>query len=122
MAGAGTNDRSGEPGMAPTPLAAENLYGDVLASLSEAILVADDDGRILYTNDAAARLSGRAPTELTDAILLDALSSDPTSPLRDCCLASLRDRQPIALGAYSDVLACWLELHVYPRPGGSTVI
>lgn len=89
MAGAGTNDRSGEPGMAPTPLAAENLYGDVLASLSEAILVADDDGRILYTNDAAARLSGRAPTELTGAILLDALSSDPTSPLRDCCLASL---------------------------------
>ena len=51
----------------------------------------------------------------------DALSSDPASPLRDCCLAAQRDRQPVALGAFSDVLACWLELRVYPRSGGYTV-
>src|SRR5437868_10773386 len=99
------NDRSDEPGLAPAmTLTAVHLYGEVLASLSDAILAADGTGRIVYANDAAVRLSGRAPTELIGTILLDALSRDPASPLRDCCFASQRDRLPTALGAYSDVL------------------
>jgi PAS domain S-box-containing protein len=122
MTGAGMNDRPGGPAGGPTtPVAGQGLDSEILASLGEAILVADGAGRTIYANAAAARLSGRTPADLVGTGLLDTLSSDPASPLRDCCIASQRDRQPIAVGAYADELDRWLELRFYPWAGGCTV-
>lgn len=102
--------------------AAEQQWGEVLASLPDAVLVADDAGRIIYANPAAARLSGRRSGELVGESLPEMLSRDPESPLHLCCAAEQRDGAPVALGAYSEVLACWLELRFCPRPGGYTVM
>jgi PAS domain S-box-containing protein len=122
MVEAGMNDRPGKPGMtAPAASVANDLYGAILASLSDALLVADGAGRTIYANAAAARLSGRTPAELAGTTMLELLSSDPASPLRNCCIAAQQNRQSVALGVYSDVLGRWLELHFHPRPDGCTV-
>src|SRR5258708_26808760 len=96
----------------------ESLCGDVLAGITDAILVADSAGRIAYVNAAAARMSGREPGELVGESMLDLLSVDPESPFRLSCVAAQMNGEPVAVGAYSERLARWLELRGHPRPGG----
>ncbi len=103
-------------------MATERLSDDVLASLTDAVLVADDAWRIVYANAAGEDLAGRRSGELVGESLLDLLSRDPESPFRLCCLASRANGVPIAIGAYSEPLGRWLELRGYPRPGGYTIL
>ncbi len=76
----------GEPGPTPatpgqdpaTPLAAQVPYEAIFAAVSDAILVADADGRYIDANPAAERLLGYTRDELLRMRVTDVVAYEPT--------------------------------------------
>ena len=95
---------------------------DVLATISDGIVAADNAWRITYSNRAAEHMWRRKAGELIGERILDVLSIDSANPFQLCCLASKESGDPVAFAAYSEVLALWLEVRGYPHHGGYTIV
>jgi len=95
---------------------------DVLASIADGLVSVDNEWRLVYVNPAAQRMWKRDPREVLGRPIHEALDISPDNPFRALYDRSKRDNEPVAISAYSDVFAAWVDVRGYPYPGGYTLL
>ena len=91
-----------------------------LASITEAFLTLDLEGRIAYVNHESERLLRRPGKALLTRALWEVL--DVTDDrLRQDLLQALSSKKTLELEAFFATPGCWLELRAYPFPDGLAV-
>ena len=98
------------------------LPEDVLASISDGLVALDNDWRLVYVNPAAQRMWKRDLRDVLGKPIHEALDIAEDNPFRAIYAKSKRDNEPIAISAYSDVFAAWVDVRGYPHPGGYTLL
>jgi PAS domain S-box-containing protein len=100
----------------------EVLPEEILASISDGLVSVDNEWRLVYVNPAAQRMWKRDPREVLGRPIHEALDIGPDNPFRALYDKSKRDNEPVAVSAYSDVFAAWVDVRGYPHPGGYTLL
>jgi len=95
---------------------------DILASISDGLVALDNDWRVVYVNPAAQRMWNRDLRELLGKTIHEALDISEDNPFRALYSKSKRNNEPIAISAYSDVFAAWVDVRGFPHPGGYTIL
>jgi len=95
---------------------------DILASISDGLVALDNEWRLVYVNPAAQRMWNRDPREVLGKTIHEALDVSEDNPFRALYSKSKRNNEPIAISAYSDVFAAWVDVRGYPHPGGYTLL
>jgi PAS domain S-box-containing protein len=124
---------AGDPAAAPRPAttpaaspeqsrASEIPASEILASIADGLIAVDNEWRLVYANAATQRMWNRDPAELLGRVIHEALDISEDNPFRALYSASKRDNRPIAISAYSDVFAAWVDVRGYPHPGGYTIL
>jgi PAS domain S-box-containing protein len=114
-----TRERTAEHALPKTSTAQAE---DILASISDGLVAVDNEWRLVYMNPAAQRMWKRDPREALGKSIHEALDISEDNPFRSLYMNSKRDNQPIAISAYSDVFAAWVDVRGYPHPGGYTIL
>lgn len=109
---------SGNSVRAPTGLAADAI----LASISDAIIVLDNDWRLVYSNPAAERVWGRDFSKLIGKTLHESLQLAADNPFMTAYAKSKQSGEPVAYVGYSDVYGAWVDARGYPHPDGYTIL
>ncbi|MBV8838859.1 MAG: PAS domain S-box protein, partial [Alphaproteobacteria bacterium] len=64
----------------------------------------------------------RDPRDVLGKTIHEALDISSDNPFRALYDKSKRDNEPVAISAYSDVFAAWVDVRGYPHPGGYTIL
>lgn len=91
-----------------------------LASITEAFLTLDREGRITYVNQESERLL-RQPGKVLLARVLWEVLDDKDDRLRRLLLEALSSMKTLELEAFFATPGCWLELRAHPFPDGLAV-
>ena len=94
----------------------------ILASISDAIVVLDNDWRLVYSNPAAERVWGRDPDNLLGRTLHESLQLAPDNPFMTAYRKSKQSGEPLAYVGYSEVYGAWVDARGYPHPEGYTIL
>ncbi len=92
-----------------------------LASISEAFVTLDTDGRFTYLNAESERLLGRASAELFGKTLWHTLSGMSGGRLRRELRMALTNGHPVEFEEFYGSVGKWLELRAYPFEEGLAV-
>ncbi|RDI53593.1 PAS domain S-box protein [Microvirga subterranea] len=102
----------------------EERLRDVLNSMAEGFALLGPDFTILDVNTETVRLDGRRRDELVGRSHWDAFPGTEHSPVGALFKRVVRERVPEALEhqyAWPNGRALWLDLRVYPTPGGIAI-
>ena len=94
----------------------------ILASISDAIIVLDNDWRLVYSNPAAERVWGRDFTKLIGKTLHESLQLAPDNPFMTAYQKSKQSGESVAYVGYSEVFGAWVDARGYPHPDGYTIL
>jgi diguanylate cyclase (GGDEF)-like protein/PAS domain S-box-containing protein len=89
-----------------------------LASINDAFVTVDRDGRLTYLNPESQRLIGQRATTMLGLPIWDALDIDGLAQLRHNLTAAFGNASHQEFEAYYPVTGKWLELRVYPFEDG----
>jgi PAS domain S-box-containing protein len=92
-----------------------------LESITDAFMVMDRELRLTYVNPEAEALLRRPRRELLDHMLDEFLPFFRGSVFEREMRASLEQRTTSRFDGYSPTLGKWLQMAIYPSPGGITV-
>jgi len=92
-----------------------------LASITEAFVTLDTDGRFTYLNAESERLLGRASAELLGKTLWHTLSGISGGRLRRELRLALSNGHPVEFEEFYASVGKWLELRAYPFEEGLAV-
>ena len=106
----------------PAGMTSASPADEILASISDGLLALDNDWRLVYLNPAAQRMWKRDPRDVLGKTIHEALDISPDNPFRALYDKSKRDNEPVAVSAYSDIFAAWVDVRGYPHPGGYTIL
>jgi PAS domain S-box-containing protein len=94
----------------------------ILASISDAVIVLDNDWRLVYSNPAADRVWGRDADSLLGRTLHESLQLAPDNPFMNAYMKSKQSGEPVAYVGYSEVYGAWVDARGYPHPDGYTIL
>ncbi|MDP3607218.1 MAG: PAS domain-containing protein, partial [Polaromonas sp.] len=89
-----------------------------LASINDAFVTVDREGRLTYLNPESERLIGRPGAALLGLPIWDALDGDGVAQLRHNLTAAFGNASHHEFEAYYTIAGKWLELRVYPFEEG----
>ena len=89
-----------------------------LASINDAFVTVDREGRLTYLNPESERLLGQAGAALLGLPIWDALDRDGVAQLRHNLTAAFGNTSHQEFEAYYTTAGKWLELRVYPFEEG----
>lgn len=92
--------------------------GTTLASITDAFVTLDRDGRLTYVNPESERLLRRESRELLGQPIWKALDDNRQGPLRQNLVAALGSSTHLEFEVFCAVPGKWLELRVYPFDEG----
>ena len=92
----------------------------VLDSISDAYLTVDEEGRLTYANRAAEHLFHTGRASMLGHPLAECLPALEGSRTRAGILRHVAGPAPAELEEYLPALAKWVEVRLYPSPGGTT--
>jgi PAS domain S-box-containing protein len=92
----------------------------VLDSISDAYLTVDEEGRVTYANRAAEHLFHTGRAEILGRPLAECLPALEESSTRAGILRSGGGPAPAEIEEYLPALGKWVEVRLYPSPGGTT--
>ena len=95
---------------------------DVLGSISDGIIALDNEWRLVYANETAARLWGRDLAPMFGKSIMALLDITPDNPFRLSYLASKEAGESIAFSGYSEMFSGWVDVRGYPHSGGYTIL
>jgi diguanylate cyclase (GGDEF)-like protein/PAS domain S-box-containing protein len=95
--------------------------GTTLASITDAFVTLDRDGRLTYVNTESERLLRRESRNLLGQPIWKALDDNPHGPLRQNLVAALGSTTHLEFEVFCTVPDKWLELRVYPFEEGLAV-
>jgi PAS domain S-box-containing protein len=93
----------------------------LISSISDGMLVVDNDWRFTHINAAAERIWGIKAGDFVGRSIFDALRVDKENPFHPNYVDSKRTGEPVAFSAYSKNFNQWLEVRGYPNPDGYTI-
>ena len=93
----------------------------LLERVSDAFLALDNEWRVTYINETAARIFGRRREELTGKILWDEFPDGRNTPFYQAYQETVRTQTPRSFESYSQMYQCWFEVHAYPSAEGLTI-
>jgi PAS domain S-box-containing protein len=94
----------------------------ILASISDAVIVLDNDWRLVYSNPAAEKVWGRDADSLLGKTLHESLQLAPDNPFMTAYMKSKQSGEPVAYVGYSEVYGAWVDARGYPHPDGYTIL
>ncbi len=95
--------------------------GTTLASITDAFVTLDRDGRLTYVNPVSERLLRRESRELLGQPIWEALDDNRQGPLRQRLVEALNSATHLEFEVFCAVPGKWLELRVYPFEEGLAV-
>jgi len=101
--------------------AAERELGDVITSISDALIAVDRDWRILLVNPPAERMIGRSSADLLGKVLWDEFRVAAASSLRQHFQRALESGTVLRLEHWSEALAIWVETRAFPHSQGLAI-
>ena len=93
----------------------------ILSSITDGFLALDDDGEVLYANDAAATLLQSDRATLTGRPLTDAAPGIATTRLYELLQRAADEQVPVQLTEHLDPFDVWVRAKAYPFDGGLSV-
>ena len=114
-AGSSSDGKAGAPPLRPSAAA-------ILASISDAVIVLDNDWRLVYSNAAAEKVWGRDADSLLGQTLHESLQLAPDNPFMTSYMVSKESGEPVAYVGYSEVFGAWVDARGYPHPDGYTIL
>jgi len=93
----------------------------LVSSISDGLLVVDNDWRFTHVNAAAERMWRIKASDFVGRTIFDALKVDKENPFHPNYVESKRTGEPVAFSAYSKNFDAWLEVRGYPNPDGYTI-
>ena len=94
----------------------------ILNGISDAVIVLDNDWRLVYSNPAATRIWGRDFSKLIGRTLHESLQLAPDNPFMLAYFKSKESGEPIAYAGYSEVFGASIDARGYPHPDGYTIL
>jgi len=94
----------------------------ILAGISDAVIVLDNDWRLVYSNPAAERVWGGDADSLLGRTLHESLQLAPDNPFMTAYMTSKQSGEPLAYVGYSEVYGAWVDARGYPHPDGYTIL
>jgi PAS domain S-box-containing protein len=126
---------AGTPAASPVPRAAVTRDGVVnaspahvpsadaiLATISDCIIVFDNDWRLVYSNAAAERVWGQDSGSMIGKTLHESLQLAPDNPFMRAYERSKDTGEPAAFVGFSEVFGAWVDARGYPHPDGYTIL
>ena len=92
--------------------------GTTLASIHDAFVTVDREGRLTYLNPESESLIGKSGAALLGLPIWDALDGDGVAQLRHNLTAAFSNASHQEFEAYFTIAGKWLELRVYPFDEG----
>jgi PAS domain S-box-containing protein len=94
----------------------------VLDSITDGLLVLDNDWRFTYCSEHGARILGRRPEDLLGGRFWELFPQAEDGTFGKAFRSAMESRQPVHCeGFYPEPLTMWLECHCYPTPEGLSV-
>ncbi len=94
----------------------------ILSGISDAVIVLDNDWRLVYSNPAATRIWGRDFSKLIGRTLHESLQLAPDNPFMLAYFKSKESGEPIAYAGFSEVYGTSIDARGYPHPDGYTIL
>jgi PAS domain S-box-containing protein len=94
---------------------------DVLESISDAFYAVDQDWRFTYVNRKAEELWRRRREDLVGKVYWEEFPKAVGSEAHEAHLLAARERRPVQLETVSPILGHWVDISIYPGPGGLSV-
>jgi PAS domain S-box-containing protein len=98
----------------PPPEAAEERLSTLLASITDGVVILDQDWRYTYVNAAAERLLGRSRDELLGHVVWEVYPGELGTAREQESRRAVSDSVPVVLENYWTPTKRWLETSVYP--------
>jgi PAS domain S-box-containing protein len=98
----------------PSPKAAEERLSTLLASITDGVVILDQDWRYTYVNAAAERLLGRSRDELLGRVVWEVYPGELGTAREQESRRAVSDSVPVVLENYWTPTERWLETSVYP--------
>jgi len=95
---------------------------EILDSMSDAVIVLDREGTVLYVNRLVERLSGRPRQELVGRPTWEVFAEAFTPELFWQYARTAQERAPAVLEAYYPPLNVWFQVRVSPWSGGLVLL
>ncbi len=95
---------------------------EILDSITDAVIVLDHAGTVIYINPAAEQLAQRPRAEILGRPTWEAFAEAFTPDLFRQYLVTVQQRMPVALDVYFPPRGMWFEVHVSPWSGGLTLL
>jgi PAS domain S-box-containing protein len=98
----------------PSPEAAEQRLRTLLASITDGVVILDQDWRYTYVNPAAERLLGRSRDELLGRVVWEVYPGELGTAREQESRRAVNDGVPVILENYWTPTERWLEVSIYP--------
>jgi len=94
---------------------------DIFTRIDEAFFALDDDWRITYVNDRAAKLVDLSVGELLQARVRDVLPEVTEGYPREMVEQAVETQESVEFEFYSELLDIWVEIRTYPSEMGLSI-
>ena len=98
----------------PSPKAAEERLSTLLASITDGVVILDQDWRYTYVNAAAERLLGRSRDELLGRVVWEVYPGELGTAREQESRRAVNEGVPMVLENYWTPTGRWLEVSIYP--------
>ncbi|MBU9720837.1 MULTISPECIES: PAS domain-containing protein [Bacillaceae] len=98
------------------------LMSQTFDFISDAILIVDKAWKLIYTNEAAAKLLRSSKRDLLGVHLWDKFSDNVRTTFFDSYQKSLLEDKPVEFNEYYTPLKMWLHFKVIPSKGRVTIL